>query len=325
MTSQVPEQVIEGYRLSPHQKHLWLLQQDGTPYRSVCAIKLAGPVDVARVHSAVDEVVKRHEILRTSFHRMAGMKVPVQVVHEHSIFAWQQIDLSADVAQEAKLVKLYDQERGRDVDFAGEAVLQATLVVLSPDKHILIAGLPALCADARTLRNLSDQISRCYGVSSDDSAGDPFQYADFSEWRNEMVEAEEEEAERGRAYWRKEKEHPVPFVTLPFEIRRRKEAAAGSAVPDRVQVGIDESLAQSVERLAAQCEATTDTVLLSCWQTLLWRLIGQSEMVVGYVADGRKYEELRDAAGLFAKAVPVRIEIEKAGASAISCNVCARK
>ena len=303
------QQVIEGYRLSPHQKHLWLLQQDGTPYRSVCAITLAGPLDSARLHSAIGEVVKRHEILRTSFHRMAGMKVPVQVVHESSSFSWQQIDLSADGVQEAKLMKLYEQERVRGIDFEGGTVLQATLVSLSSDRQVLITGLPALCADAQTLRNLLSEISRCY-ASFDHSGEGPFQYADFSEWRNEMVEGEEEEAERGRAYWRKQETGALTSVTLPFEARAGKEAAAGVAAPERVEVRIDATLADSVERLAAQCGGTADTVLLSCWQTLLWRLSGQSEMVVGYVCDGRKYEELRDAAGLFAKAVPVSVEIE---------------
>lgn len=310
MTSQTQEQVIEGYRLSPHQRHLWLLQQDGTPYRSVCTITLAGPLDAARLHSAIGEVVKRHEILRTSFHRMAGMKVPVQVVHESNSFDWQQIDLRADGAQEDPLPKLYDQERVHNSDFEGGAVLRATLVALSPDKHVLIAGLPALCADAQTLRNLFSEISRSYSVSPDHFAEDPFQYADFSEWRNEMVEGEEEEAERGRAYWRKEGTGAVASLTLPFEVRRGKNAAGGVAVPERVEVRIDATLAHSLERLAAQCVGTTDTVLLSCWQTLLWRLSGQAEMVVGYVSDGRKYDELRDAAGLFAKAVPVRVEIE---------------
>ncbi len=309
MTSQTPGQVIEGYRLSPHQKHLWLLQQDGTPYRSVCAVTLAGTLDAARLESAIGEVVKRHEILRTSFHRMPGMKVPVQVVHESSSFGWRKIDLSTDLAQDASLMNLYDQQRVYSSDFEGETVLQATLVALSPDKHVLIAGMPALCADAQTLRNLLGEISRCYSVSPDHSAEDPFQYADFSEWRNEMVEAEEEEAKRGRAYWLKEGASAQASVTLPFEVRRTKEAEARVAVPERVEVRIDATLAR-VERLAAQCEATTEAVFLSCWQTLLWRLSGQAEMLVGYVSDGRKYEELHGAAGLFAKAVPVRVEIE---------------
>ncbi|MDQ3174278.1 MAG: condensation domain-containing protein, partial [Acidobacteriota bacterium] len=93
------EQVIEGYRLSPHQKHLWLLQQDGTPYRSVCVVTLAGPLDPARLHSAIGEVVKRHEILRTSFHGMAGMKTPVQVINDENRFGWKRVDLSGVAAE----------------------------------------------------------------------------------------------------------------------------------------------------------------------------------------------------------------------------------
>ena len=305
------EQVIEGYRLSPYQKHLWLLQQDGTPYSAVCFVALAGPLDAARLHSAISRVVMRHEILRTSFHRMPGVRVPVQVVHESREFAWQQIDLSADDAhtQEAELQRLYEQERARGVDFEG-VVLQATLAALSPDRHVLIIGLPALCADARTLQNLLSEITLYYGASPEHSAEEPFQYADFSEWRNEMVESDEEEAERGRAYWRKQETDAPASVTLPFEARPSEEAAASVAVPERVAMQIDAAVADGIGKLAVQHGVTADNVLLACWQALLWRLSGQAEVVIGYVSDGRKYEELHDAAGLFAKAVPVRVEID---------------
>ncbi|MBA3712217.1 MAG: amino acid adenylation domain-containing protein [Pyrinomonadaceae bacterium] len=313
MTSQIQDQVIEGYRLSSYQKHLWLLQQDGTAYCSVCAIMIDGSLDVARLHSAISEVVMRHEILRTSFHRTAGIKVPVQVIHDSGSFGWQQIDLSEEDAetQEAKLTKLYEQERVRGIDFEGGMVLHATLSALSPDRHGLIIGLPSLCADAQTLRNLFIEISQCYGAQRDQSAEDPYQYADFSEWRNELVESVEAEAERGRDFWRKQETGAPTSVTLPFEARPGTEAAAVHvAAPERVEVRIDAAVADSIRKLAAHSGDTPEAMLLACWQTLLWRLSGQAEVSVGYVSDGRKYEELRGAAGLFAQAVPVRVEIE---------------
>lgn len=316
MTSQIQDQVIEGYRLSSYQKYLWLLQQDGTAYRSVCAITLDGSLDAARLHSAISEVVMRHEILRTGFHRTAGIKVPVQVIHDSGSFGWQQIDLSEDDAetQEAKLTKLYEQERVRGIDFEGGIVLHATLIARSPDQHVMIIGLPSLCADAKTLCNLFVEISQCYGVQRDQSAEEPYQYADFSEWRNELVESVEAEAERGRDFWRKQETGAPTSVTLPFETRPgtldTKAAATDVAAPERVKVRIDAAVADDIRKLTAHSGDTPEATLLACWQTLLWRLSGQAEVSVGYVSDGRKYEELRDAAGLFAQAVPVRCEIE---------------
>jgi len=309
------EQMIEGYRLSPQQKHLWLLQQDGTPYRSVCAMTLAGPLDVARLRAALREVVMRHEILHTSFHRTAGMKAPVQVIDDENRFGWERVDLSGADAerQEAKLRDVYERECQRRDEFDQGIVLQATLVDLAAENYVLVVGLPALCADSWTLRNLVDEIRRGYNATDeplDQSFGEVTQYLQFSEWQNEMVEGEDEEAQRGRAYWRKQAEGALLDLTLPFEARPGTAPATLVAAPERVEVRIDATVVNAIEKLAAAHGSSATNVLLACWQTLLWRLSGQAEVVVDYVSDGRQYEELRDAAGLFAKAVPVRVEIE---------------
>ena len=311
------EQVIEGYRLSPQQKHLWLSeQQDGTAYRSVCAITLDGPLDVARLNSAISEAAVRHEILRTSFHRMAGMKVPVQVINDENSFGWERFDLSgADTeSQEAKLREVYEKECQRRDELNQGIMLQATLVDLASENHVLVLGLPALCADSWTLRNLVDEIRRSYSAndkSLDQSADEVTQYLQFSEWQNEMAEGEDEEAQRGRAYWRKQAEGALIELTLPFEARpNTAQAMLVAAAPERVDMRIDASVVNAVEELAAEHRSSAANLLFACWLTLLWRLSGQAEVSVDYVCDGRQYEEMHQAAGLFAKAVPVRSEIK---------------
>ena len=71
---------VEGYRLSPQQKHLWLQQPDSPAYRAQCAILLEGDLKTEALKEAVQKVVDRHEILRTTCHRLPGMKIPFQVV-----------------------------------------------------------------------------------------------------------------------------------------------------------------------------------------------------------------------------------------------------
>jgi len=313
---EVQEQLIEGYRLSPHQKHLWLLeQQEAMAYRSVCAMRLHGPLDVARLHSAIGRVVARHEILRTGFQRVAGMKMPVQVINDQNGFGWERIDLSGVNAesQEAKLREIYKQEWGRSDEFDQGIVLRATLVDLAAEDHTLVLGLPALCADRWTLRNLADEICRGYGSADehpDEFSGEVTQYLQFSEWQNEMVEGEDEVAERGRAYWRKQAGGAPLELTLPFEARPNATPTTPAAVPERVELRVDAAVVNEIEKLTAAHGGNVADVLVACWQALLWRLSGQAEVAVGYVYDGRQYEEMHQAAGLFAKAVPVRSEIE---------------
>ncbi len=310
------EQVIEGFRLSPQQKHVWLSGQgDGTGYRSVCAMTLDGPLDVARLKSAIGEAVMRHEILRTSFQRMAGMKVPVQVINDEGNFAWNRVDLSgADAeSQAAKVRELYEQESQRCDEVNQGTVLQATMVEIASESYALVLGLSALCADSWTLRNLVNEIRLNYSADGhpiDQSADEVTQYLQFSEWQNEMLESQDEQAQRGHAYWRKQAEGALVELTLPFESRPTIAQATSSAAPERVAVQLDAIVVNALDTLAADYSSSAANVLFACWQMLLCRLSGQAEVTVKYVCDGRQYEEMHHAAGLFAKAVPVRSGIK---------------
>ena len=72
-------EVIEGFRLSPQQKHLWLLQQESLAYRAQCAVLLEGTLHPENLQKALSKIVERHEILRTTYRCLPGMAVPLQV------------------------------------------------------------------------------------------------------------------------------------------------------------------------------------------------------------------------------------------------------
>src|SRR5215210_6610420 len=78
------EEVIQGYRLSPQQRHLWLAQGSGgaVAYRAARALLVEGPLDAVRMSAALADVISRHEILRTTFTRLEGERAPVQVINE---------------------------------------------------------------------------------------------------------------------------------------------------------------------------------------------------------------------------------------------------
>src|SRR3954447_11064867 len=89
-------QTVSAFRLSTQQERLWL-QQSGSaaPFRSVCEMLLEGSLDIARLQAAVALVIERHEILRTVFHRQAGVMLPFQVIAESLEAAWPRGDLNA--------------------------------------------------------------------------------------------------------------------------------------------------------------------------------------------------------------------------------------
>ncbi len=309
------EEVVEGYRMSPQQRRVWLLRQsDDLPYRALCAVSVAGDLDAGALRAAVARAVERHEALRTTFHRLSEMAVPLQVIVEDSRLRWREIDLTGhDPAMlRAAVDRLFDEERGRRFDLTSAPLLHVSLARLSASDHLLVLSLPALAADARTLKNLAAEIVNSYDAGAE-SDNEPTQYLQFSEWQNETLE---EEATVGGSdeQPRHAAQTAAPAATLAC---KKKHAEGDRFKPASVSLQLGAEMAEAAKVLAGlrsvvrRTDSPLSALMLACWQTLLARLTRESEIVVGYNCDGRKYEELESALGLFAKFVPVRCEIDE--------------
>src|SRR6185295_5401397 len=104
------EVAIEGYRLSPQQRESWEMQEESEACRAQCAVLIEGPVDGEKLQQALEEVVKRHEILRTTFQRRPERKYPLQVIAASGTVRWQEVKLGEEQRQ---LEELYEDERHR--------------------------------------------------------------------------------------------------------------------------------------------------------------------------------------------------------------------
>ncbi|MGB8509398.1 MAG: amino acid adenylation domain-containing protein [Pyrinomonadaceae bacterium] len=302
-------EVIEGFRLSPQQRHLWLLHgsEQGTPYRAWCAILLEGPLDARTLMLAVGDAVARHEILRTSFRSLPGVALPLQIIGEVSESEALDHDLRGlgAEAQAAQVEALYRQMSRLPFDCARGGMLDTRLISLSVRRHVLVMSLPALCADAATMRNLSGEISSCYASRLDGTElpGGHLQYADVAEWQNDLLEAEETEA--GRNYWAAKK-HPGPTdAKLPGESTPELPEVFE---PETVSLVLGREALDEIESVAGKCGVDIHVFLLACWQALLWRLTGQPVMTVGVAYDGR-IEGLQEVLGPLSKYLPVQCDI----------------
>ncbi|MEG4011368.1 MULTISPECIES: non-ribosomal peptide synthetase family protein [unclassified Microcoleus] len=302
-------QTINGFRLSPQQKYLWLLQQDSPAYRIQSAILIEGSLQTDNLKKALQKASDRHEIIRTSFQRKAGLKIPIQVISEHSSVSWNWVNLSevTPQEQEAQLEEIFQQEKSAFFNFERNPAWRLSLITLSSERHILLVSLPALCADSRTLKNLVQEISQCYatGLHGEEITDEVVQYIQFSEWQNELLE--DEEAAEGKEYWTGHNYSALASLRLPFENRLIN--APAQFTPQSFEVKLELALLVQVEYLARQYNTSLSTFLLACWKILLWRLIGQSDIAVGVAFDGRKYEELEPALGLFAKFLPLSSQL----------------
>lgn len=306
------QEVIEGFRLSPQQKHLWLLQQvdHSLPYRAQCAVLIEGNLNTEIFTAAWRQVCARHEILRTTFQCLPEMTVPVQVITDDGIPAIHDANLSGwdSAEQEARIEALFQEARQLPFDFARGPLSHISLVTLSSDKHVVLVTLSALCADTTALKNLVHDISRSYAACArgEELSDEPRQYADLAEWHNELLESAD--TETARAYWRKQEISALLTVKLPGE--KHPSGQPGFA-PQLLTVTIPPALAARIATLSRKYEVSVSVFFLACWQTLLWRLTGRPDLVVGMACDGRTYEELKDTLGLLAKYLPLHGHLEE--------------
>lgn len=261
-------ETVQSYRLSPQQERLWLLQQQHPErYRTQCSWLLEGPLDQSKLQTAMDVIVARHEILRTTFQTVPDVLFPVQVIRE-----------------------------------AQNSSLDYTIATVGPNRHILNINLPALCADLRSLRILLSEFSRAYDGC--ELTGEPMQYADYAAWRHELLNSEETKA--GREFWR-QLNRPAPNTQrVPLEQR----STITGFDPRWTGLTIAPERVAQIEARALEHDCDLSTFLLACYQVLLGRLSGQTQIVVGTLFDGRKYEELQSAIGLFASYLPISSQLD---------------
>jgi len=306
---------IQGFRLPPEQKRLWESDRHPPVYCAQCAILLEGKLDRGALRAAVERVVNRHEILRTTFRKLPGMKVPLQVIADTAAPLWNELDLPdvSEAGEPAAIEQALNEHRAGPFDYEKGPLVDLLLLRLKGERHILSVKLPALSGDARTFANLMREVVESLGrgaarMRAEDGASEDeevVQYLNFSEWQNELLEGEDSKA--GAEYWRNKAGVGIAPLRLPFASELRDGLTfARSSLAFR----LEPETVRLIERLAAEYDAEVSSFLLACWQSLLRRLTGEPDIVVAGVTDGRKFNELQPALGLFAKPLPFHLRFD---------------
>src|SRR6185503_13534373 len=165
-------EAIEGLRLSPHQRRVWKLQEkeDDQPYRAQCNAVISGPLEIARLRKQLQKVVNRHEILRTQYQRLEGMRFPLQVIRQSAQASFEEYDLRGMKESEKKewIEKETLRMRTQKFEYDRENSLRAQVAKLASDKHVLMLAVHALSGDGTTLRNIIREVSENYWNADDD-------------------------------------------------------------------------------------------------------------------------------------------------------------
>jgi amino acid adenylation domain-containing protein/non-ribosomal peptide synthase protein (TIGR01720 family)/FkbM family methyltransferase len=305
------QQIIEGYQLSPQQKHVWSLYESGghaMAYTAQCAILIEGPLDRTVLRTALRTVIERQEILRTTFKFLPEMTMPLQVINEDGVLQVDVCDLSdlCEQAQDTHLASLLRDRARLQSGLEEGNQLRFIEVRLAPRKHVLLVSLPSLYADTAALKLLMQEVGDCYAafLQGEEPPKEPIQYADLSEWQNESLEAKG--SELGIDYWRRQESEGTP-LTLPFGKEMMKAAEFSPA--SHLSLVISRETVEALERMSVLHGSSLNTSLLASFFILLSRLNSSPGLRLGVSFDGRNYDELSSALGLFARFLPVDAEL----------------
>jgi amino acid adenylation domain-containing protein/non-ribosomal peptide synthase protein (TIGR01720 family) len=302
------EDIVEGFRLSPQQKRLWLLQHADSPlpYQTTCVVSILGPVKANLLERAIRTLIARHEILRTSISLLPGLSIPVQVISDDSTFSLAQCDVTAldGDDQRTRMESLVKELQGRGIDWEQLPRVRADLIALSRDEFRLVLRMNALSADGPSLHRLIGQTAAAYAAlaaGADTPTTEAMQYADFAEWKHQVIAGEPAQS---RAYWKQFALDDVAGQTLPIEIP--KGGLSNGFRLASVPVDIPVRAAEQIATMAAARGLSVSSFVLACWQTLLWRLTERPDVVVGAAFNGRNFPDLDASIGLFSTYLPIR-------------------
>jgi len=293
---------MEGYRLSPQQKRLWLLQQagPGDRYHAQADIEIAAGPGTAEVRAALDRLSRRHEALRTVLRSLPGVDIPLQVIDERPLFDYAHHDVShaGDGEWAAMWAALRAQRAWQPFDLAAGPLLRADLAALPGGRSRLLLTLPAGCADTVSLHVLAGELHRCCAEGPGPGGPDEvLQYADVAEWQHDLLAADETAA--GRGFWADHAPAVPVSEPLPFE----QPAAVGAFRPAAMPLPLETKVTEKARALAGQAGLPLRCVMLAAWQLLFKRISGE-DVLIALVAANRPHEEMGGTVGALAQALP---------------------
>jgi amino acid adenylation domain-containing protein len=297
--------------LSFAQQRLWFLdhlQPGNRAFNIAGGLRLEGSLDARALRWALDEVVRRHEVLRTRFVTVKGS--PVQVVNPPVPLPLPEVDLRslAEKERAACLARLGTEAARQPFDLAHGPLLRLTLVHLAEQRHVLLFAMHHIITDGWSTGVLVRELGALYAASL---AGDPsplpelrIQYADFARWQRQWLQGEV--LERQLAYWRGQLAGAPAALNLRLA-RSRPDEQTSSGLTRRVTLpGISLS---ALKALGRRHDATLFMTVLAAFQVLLRHYSGEEDIVVGTDVANRGRKETEGLIGFFINQLALRTDL----------------
>lgn len=297
--------------LSFAQQRLWVLDQlgAGAAYNWTTALALKGSLNTSVLKQALNTVVERHEVLRTTFATNDDGE-PEPTIHAGVTVPLPLIDVThlSDDERPTELERLYEAEVFRPFDLEADLMLRTKLVRLSENEHVLLYTMHHIVTDGWSIGIFARELAALYEASVEGRPSPLFslniQYTDFAAWQREWLQ--DGVLARQLAYWKTQLADAPPLLELPMD---RPCPAVQTYRGRAVTFQVDKTLTQGLTQLSRQADATLFMTLLAAFQVLLMRYTGQEDIVVGSPIANRTRRELEPLIGVFVNTLALRADL----------------
>lgn len=297
-----------SFPVSFSQQRLWFLDQlepGNAIYNIPSAVKLSGELNVSALKQSVNEIVRRHEILRTTFMSVNGD--PMQMVAPSLNMELPIIDLEgvAEEEREALINRLAIEEAERPFDLNRGPLLRTSLIRLSDIEHVALYTMHHIISDGWSMGVLIREVAILYDAFSNGKPSPlpdlPLQYADFAKWQRKWLQGEV--MEKQLDYWKNQLGDTPPALELPTDRTRPAEQTYRGA--DQI-FHFSKELSDRLTDFSRRNGATLFMTLLAAFQTLLYRYTQQDDITIGSPIANRNRAETEALIGFFVNTLVLR-------------------
>ncbi|HZI20322.1 MAG TPA: amino acid adenylation domain-containing protein, partial [Pyrinomonadaceae bacterium] len=294
--------------LSFAQQRLWFhdrLSPGSAAYNIIGGMRLEGALDVPALGRAVDEIVARHEALRTTFTTVDGR--PMQVINAAQPVALTHLDVSVlpEADREAEVRQAAAAELNRPFDLSRGPLLRVTLLRLGEEEHVALVTMHHIAGDGWSIGIFVREVAALYEAfragRPSPLAPLPVQYADFADWQRGWMRGEVLEAQL--AFWKRALSAPPPPLGLPTDFPRPERPTLRG---EKLFRALPADLYEPLSALGRREGATLYMTLLAVFMTQLWRYTRREDVLVGTAVAGRTRAEVEDLIGVFINMLVIR-------------------
>ncbi|MBW4685858.1 MAG: amino acid adenylation domain-containing protein [Komarekiella atlantica HA4396-MV6] len=311
--------------LSFAQQRLWFLDQlepNNPFYNIAAAVRLEGQLNIGALEQSFNEIISRHEALRTNFQTIEGQAIAI--ISEAISLILPTFDISELPLnlQEAEVKKQASQEAQKPFDLKSDLLLRVKLLRLNQQEHIILLTMHHIVSDGWSIDILVRELATLYqafcneqpsGASATHSLhlqrsiplpALPIQYVDFAAWQREWLQGKVLKTQI--SYWLKQLKNAPKVLELPTDYPRPAiQTFRGSTYSFK----LSNKLSFSLNKLSQQQGSTLFMTLLAAFQTLLWRYTGSEDIVIGSPIANRNRAEIEGLIGFFVNTLVLRTNL----------------